>query len=354
MNLRLLLALSFLCNWLYAQPWRYRVEVQSSAKMIYLDYEIGGVQYRDSAHVRGKLGVLSGELSQPVAATLTAEQALPLSVFLHNVQLELELGEQGRLITADPINADYAQLTHIDRVRRSYFPLYGRLNAEGDTAGLRRLALTFDSLKQVDIARARDYATANPTSPLVLFAFSRYSTFLADYARLEPEFDALPTWVRQSPEGRLIAAKIAGAKSVELGKPAPLFEQANASGKVIQLSSFRGKLVLVDFWASWCAPCRKKHPALRALYNEYRQRGFEILSVSLDSDRADWVAAAQKDGISWADVSDLRGMSNAVAVQYGIQAIPASILVDANGVVIGRDLELAELRQLIERTLPSR
>ncbi len=138
---------------------------------------------------------------------------------------------------------------------------------------------------------------------------------------------------------------------VEVGDAAPTFTQTSPTGKELSLSDFKGKYVLVDFWASWCAPCRKVNPDLVKLYAMFKGKGFEILGVSLDEDKAKWEAAIQSDGLDWPQVSDLNGWKNEVAARYGINAIPQSFLVDPQGKIVAKNLKPDELLKKLEDLL---
>jgi thiol-disulfide isomerase/thioredoxin len=148
-------------------------------------------------------------------------------------------------------------------------------------------------------------------------------------------------------EGREINKAIEAARITALGKIAPDFSQPDTSGVKVSLSSLRGKYVLLDFWASWCVPCRAENPHLVAQYREFREKGFTILSVSLDrpGNRAAWIAAIQKDSLSWAQVSDLKFWENDAAVLYGIKSIPQNYLLDPSGKIIASNIRGEELNQ---------
>ncbi len=136
------------------------------------------------------------------------------------------------------------------------------------------------------------------------------------------------------------------------GQPlAPDFRQADPQGKLVQLSKLRGQYVLLDFWASWCPPCRAENPVLVRAYHRYKGRKFTILSVSLDHDRAAWLKAVQADGLTWPQVSDLKGWDNAAAVRYHIEALPQNYLLDPAGHVVGQNLRGAALEQRLAQLL---
>ncbi len=132
--------------------------------------------------------------------------------------------------------------------------------------------------------------------------------------------------------------QIASMRSFTIGAEAPDFAQATPEGKILRLSDLRGKVVLVDFWASWCGPCRRENPNVVRLYNTYKSKGFEILGVSLDRDRQRWLDAIKEDGLTWYHVSDLQQWSNAAALLYGVNSIPHTVLVDKDGKIIARNL----------------
>lgn len=138
--------------------------------------------------------------------------------------------------------------------------------------------------------------------------------------------------------------------NLETGVKAPLFAQQNTEGTDVKLADFvKGKkLVLIDFWASWCGPCRKENPNVVALYNEYKAKGFDILSVSLDSKKADWLKAIADDQLSWTHVSDLGGWKNQVAQLYNVSAVPQTFLLNGNGVIVAKNLRGEELRKKVE------
>lgn len=135
-----------------------------------------------------------------------------------------------------------------------------------------------------------------------------------------------------------LAKKIKKASRLAIGSKAPDFTQETPEGEALSLSDLRGKYVLIDFWASWCGPCRRENPNVVRLYNEYQEAGFTILGVSLDKTRDRWLKAIETDGLTWHHVSDLKGWRNAVAQDYEIRSIPRTILVDPEGVIIGKNL----------------
>jgi peroxiredoxin len=143
----------------------------------------------------------------------------------------------------------------------------------------------------------------------------------------------------------------ASRSKVSIGQEAPEITLMTPEGKPFSLSSLRGKYVLVDFWASWCRPCRAENPNVVRVYNKYKERGFEILGVSLDRSKDAWVKAIEKDGLTWPHISDLKFWQSAAAQTYGVSAIPYTVLVDPEGKIIAQNLRGASLERKLEELL---
>ena len=160
--------------------------------------------------------------------------------------------------------------------------------------------------------------------------------FIAEYKEVDPKATAD------------LQKQVDRIKPFMLGGVAPDFTQNSPGGEQIKLSDFRGKVLLVDFWASWCGPCRRENPHVVSLYKKYKEQGFEILGVSLDSNRDRWLNAIDKDQLEWHHVSDLKGWKNAVAKMYNVSSIPHTILLDAEGKIIARNLRGDRLERKLE------
>lgn len=154
-----------------------------------------------------------------------------------------------------------------------------------------------------------------------------------------------------SPVVNNLAKQLDAASRLNPGKVAPDFTQNTPEGDSLTLSSLKGKVVLVDFWASWCGPCRRENPNVVKLYNKYKAQGFDILGVSLDRKKEPWLKAIDKDGLPWHHVSDLRGWSNAAAQMYGVRSIPHTVLLDREGRIIARNLKGPQLEYKIDQLL---
>jgi peroxiredoxin len=167
-------------------------------------------------------------------------------------------------------------------------------------------------------------------------------------------FNGLNKSVRQSKEGLELKKSIDGFMAVRTGAKAPLFSSTDTAGHAVDLKDFRGKYVLIDFWASWCYPCREENPNLLKAFQEYKNRNFTVLGVSLDQPgkHAAWTKAIRDDGLSWQHVSDLKYWKNEVALLYSVRSIPQNFLLNPQGKIIAANLRGEELHKKLEELLP--
>jgi len=200
-----------------------------------------------------------------------------------------------------------------------------------------------EEMKKMAMDNLRSPAALSIISTVDLMkAMPEYKAVSAGLAQVIPSSPFLQTMNKNiaAAEQRMMQQQVQeqAAGSLTTGAPAPEIKLNTPEGKELSLSSLKGKYVLIDFWASWCGPCRRENPNVLQLYNKYKKKNFEILSVSLDSDKAKWTAAIQQDQMNWLHVSDLEKWNSVAARDYGVSSIPFTVLVDPDGNVIATKL----------------
>lgn len=169
--------------------------------------------------------------------------------------------------------------------------------------------------------------------------------------KIKEYYSSLTDEVKNSKSGLRVKKLLDAVTSVEIGKKAPDFSAPSPDGKTISLKESLGKVTIIDFWASWCGPCRMENPNVVALYNELHEKGLNIIGVSLDREGTKWKEAIEKDGLVWNHVSNLKFWQDPIAEMYNVKAIPATFILDENGVIIAKDLRGAELKAKVEELL---
>jgi peroxiredoxin len=316
-----------------------------AAPEIYLTY--GGFHNSriDTAKVVNGSFSFIGSVEEPVPAMIfTPDYKVRFDLYIDNGKIEIS-GQPGDLnklkINGPAATREFVAFNKmIMDNRQKVNELYGQANEakqKGDSVGAAKLEAEVNRWYNKEFDMRKSYIKTHPSSYISaheLYAFSNVKTVKEAVVM----FDALHENIQQSSQGQALAERLNLLGRVQVGEPALSFVQQDVSGKNVSLEAYKGKWVLVEFWASWCGPCRAENPNLLQAYNQYKDKGFAILGISLDHVKDAWLKAIQKDGMPWVQVSDLKGWKNEVAEMYGIKAIPANFLVSPEGKIVALDL----------------
>jgi len=224
---------------------------------------------------------------------------------------------------------------------------YRTASSAFDTIRLNELLEQYDAKDEEQNQFILAYANDNPESYVAPYMVARYS-FSFDEMDLEPIVNNFDESIMDSKYAIQLKERLDLLKRVAIGQAATDFEQELVDGQMLKLSSLYGTYLLVDFWASWCGPCRAENPNLVKNYRVFHKKGFDILGVSFDDNREKWLKAISDDELSWLQVSDLEGWGNAAGKLYGIRSIPSNILLDPDGVIIAKNIRGDDLNDKLQ------
>lgn len=333
-----------------------------TVKMVYLNHLSPEGFRMDSAEFKEGSFTFRKEIEEPSLAILIVRfkpvegQARPrtdrMDLFLEKGTLEIKAKDSLKFATVKGSKA-HNEFTKLNSMQNAFDRDIFRLRSEYKSLSEKnntdpRLSEIGAKMRKVSKSKHEnlyDYIIENPNSPIALFVLDRYAGPDIDVAAIEPIFKSLPVSLKTSPSGLAYEAKLEAARRTSVGAMAMNFTQNDTLGKPVSLSSFQGKYLLIDFWASWCGPCRAENPNLVKEFHNYKDKGFTVLGVSLDQPgkHEAWMEAIRKDKLEWTQVSDLRGWNNEVAKMYNIQAVPQNFLLDPTGKIIGKNIRGEEL-----------
>lgn len=213
------------------------------------------------------------------------------------------------------------------------------------------ISLLSDAVYERQNAAIQAFANEHIESPVSAYLLNRYLIFDMDYATLNEMAEAYKVLQPDSRYTRMLTERATLLSASAVGAMAPDFALPNTEGDTIQLSDLRGRVVLIDFWASWCGPCRRENPEMVKVYAEYHPKGLEILGVSFDNKAEAWHKAILDDQLTWMHVSDLQGWSSSAGALYGINSIPHTVLLDATGRVVAHNVKGDALRRELDKLL---
>lgn len=323
--------------------------------VVYLNYGTMGSSKTDTVKAINGSFTFKGHVEEPVPGFIfTKTYKVNINLFVENTPITIVADVDSMyntIVTGKGATQEFEVFNQklMDNRKRTialFQKVYDTQKA-GDSVTAKILQAKADSQYAWEFKARVAYVGEHPKSYVAakeLLAYTATNTLAAAIKM----YDKMDASIKDAAIGKEIAARIDLLSKVEEGKPAQEFTQSTPDGKQVKLADYKGKYVLIEFWASWCGPCRAENPNLLKQYKMYNSKGFDILSVSLDKDKEPWLKAVEHDALPWTQVSDLKGWNNEVAVLYGIRAVPASFLLDPSGKILATGLRGETLNQKLE------
>ena len=323
------------------------------------EYKEGEMLKIDSADVKDGAFSFKGELTLPEVLYVSFNEGKEMfPVFVENKTIQIT----GSLASPDSIKIAGSSSQKIvddfktglkshEAIMNGIVDRYYEAEDKGDEDAMKNIDVEYYAADSVKNSYIEEFIAKNSSSVVAPYLSLRYLLSSYEIPQIETLVASFKDDAKKSIYTTNITDRLAVLKNSQVGSPAPEFSMNDTDGNPIALSSFKGKYVLIDFWASWCGPCRAENPNVVAAYKKFNKKGFDIFGVSLDENNDKWLEAIKKDGLTWKHVSDLKGWSNAAAKLYGVNSIPHSVLLDKEGVIIAKNLRGEELHKKLEEVL---
>lgn len=327
-----------------------------SAHLAY--YEGGDFVRVNSVEIKEGSFQMTGELESPKMFSLIFGEGAEdrMYLFMENSAVTIQgksINDEDMVVSGSNSHSDYLAFSAKDGEFNDELKLhYGawRELEEGDEAGRDSLTAVINEIDSIREDYLRSYVSEMKESVVAAYALyiNSYRFELEDLKKFYGQFS---DEVKSCEYGVIVNDKVVALTNTQIGKPSPLFTMNDTAGAPVSLEQFKGKYVLIDFWASWCGPCRAENPNVVKAYNEFHEKGLEILGVSLDSSKDKWLAAIEKDGLTWHQVSDVNGWDCEPVKMYAVSSIPHSVLVDPDGIIVAKNLRGEELHEKLAKLM---
>lgn len=336
-----------------------KIEGQESGKIYLNSFEDKKFVKLDSADIVNGTFEIEGHVENADVYYLSvADKKGIISILLENVPISIEADvaalHEAKITGSASQDLFKEATTKVNELKSKEAPIiaaYQKAMAEKNQGEADAARKAYEDLGTERNTFIKNFAKENGNSVASALIVAGYLLKDLDVVELEEIFMGFSEDVKASTRGKAIKEKIDLEKSVAIGQPAPDFTLNTPEGTPLSLSSLKGKVVLIDFWASWCGPCRRENPHMVELYKELSPKGVEFLGVSLDKDKASWLKAIEDDGLVWKHVSDLKFWNSEAAKIYGVKGIPATYLIDQNGIIVAKKVFGANLKAEIEKLL---
>ncbi len=337
------------------------IEGSDSVTFVLQKREAGAIVNIDSAISKKGSFKMKGTVVYPDMVQLVAVNTMQrVSFYIENSDISIN-GKLDSLfnavITGSKTEDEYQSFIDSNKpLSEKYSSLYAEYQSARQTNNTEEIARIEKEAEkiQADMTQLeKDFVKNNPSS-FVTPSILRSLSYEMDATEIEEALNALNADVAQSPVAQDLMARAQVMKAVAVGQKAPDFTMNDVDGNPVALSSKIGaKVLLIDFWAAWCNPCRQENPNVVKVYKEFHKKGFDVFGVSLDRSKEDWVKAIADDHLTWTHVSDLQYWNNSAAKLYAVNAIPANFIIDENGIIIARNLRGEGLYNKVSEILGS-